>query len=324
MNNRKLSSKLYAVGIGAANLDIYGKTSLPIKEHYDHPGTIYATAGGVTRNVCENLANLGTDIKLISAIGDDFFGKMIIGLSEEAKIDMSNIIRVKNCSSAAFMQVQDKNNDMHLAICDMSINKNITVSFLKTKTKLLKNAKLLIVDPSLSKEVIKYLCSLEVPLFLDTVSDFYAKKIIPYIKYIYTIKCNKTEAESITGIKIINKETLLKAANKILNKGCKRIYITLGRKGSFYIDKNESILMKIKESKNVVNASGCGDAFFATVIYGYIKGYSNEETLKLALVFGKETLKAEGAINKNITANKLNKLKKGEKYEKLRELSFNR
>ena len=41
----------YVVGIGAANVDIYCKSSINIREHFDHPAKISYSPGGVTRNI---------------------------------------------------------------------------------------------------------------------------------------------------------------------------------------------------------------------------------------------------------------------------------
>ena len=43
----------YVVGIGATNVDIYCKSKIEIKEHFDHPSDISYTPGGVTRNILD-------------------------------------------------------------------------------------------------------------------------------------------------------------------------------------------------------------------------------------------------------------------------------
>ena len=61
----------YIVGVGAANADLNGASLAPIHLRDSNPGHISLSAGGVTRNVCENLARLGADVKLLSCVGDD-------------------------------------------------------------------------------------------------------------------------------------------------------------------------------------------------------------------------------------------------------------
>ena len=65
----------YIVGVGAANADLNGASLAPIHLRDSNPGHISLSAGGVTRNVCENLARLGADVKLISAVGSDVYAE---------------------------------------------------------------------------------------------------------------------------------------------------------------------------------------------------------------------------------------------------------
>ena len=64
---------VYAVGVGGANIDLCGRSYAPIEPRDSNPGEIEISAGGVTRNICDNLARLGADVKLVSAVGDDLF-----------------------------------------------------------------------------------------------------------------------------------------------------------------------------------------------------------------------------------------------------------
>ena len=52
-------SEPYVLGIGAANIDVHGKSRVPIVMRDSNPGHLRTSAGGVTRNVLENLARLG-------------------------------------------------------------------------------------------------------------------------------------------------------------------------------------------------------------------------------------------------------------------------
>ena len=71
-------SEPYVLGIGAANIDVHGKSRVPIVMRDSNPGHLRTSAGGVTRNVLENLARLGVRTKLISAVGADLYGEMFI------------------------------------------------------------------------------------------------------------------------------------------------------------------------------------------------------------------------------------------------------
>ena len=62
---------MYVLGIGAANVDVHGMSRAAIVMRDSNPGHLRTSAGGVTRNVMENLARLGVDARMVSAQGDD-------------------------------------------------------------------------------------------------------------------------------------------------------------------------------------------------------------------------------------------------------------
>ena len=301
---------IYVVGIGAANVDIYGKSSIKIKPHYDHPSIIKTTAGGVTRNILANISKLGIKTKLLTAVGDDIYARLIIDEAKKVGIDTKDIIKVKGDRSGVFMQVQDNNNDMHLALCDMTITKSINETYIKSKDKVLKNASLIILDPSLDNKVFKYILKTyqDIPIFVDPISDNYALKIKTLLKDIYCIKPNKTELENLSGMSINNKDDLFNAFIKV-NKKVKKLYVTLGINGCLYKDENNKLVIrKFNKVNNMANASGAGDSFFGALAYSYINKYSEEDTIDLALAAGTASILSEKTINPNMDVKYLRKI----------------
>ena len=305
----------YFVGIGAANLDLYGKSEIPIREHYDHPSHIESSVGGVTRNILDNLSRLGVRTKLLSAVGDDYFGEIILHQSEKQGIDTSLVKKVKGSSSGIFMQVLDEKNDMHMALCDMSVIHNIDVSYLKDNDKVLQNAKAIAFDPSLPPSSVEYLLEnySHKALFLDPVSDLYAERIAPYVDRVFAVKPNTTELAAMTGMPTGNFKEVKKAAASLIERGVKRVYVSLGKDGCLYIDKDRCVRRKFAEEKKMVNASGAGDAFFAGIIYGYMEDIGIEETLDHALAAGILTIRSHQVISPDMSTIELENIIKENK-----------
>lgn len=306
----KSSKNKYIVGIGAANVDIYAKSDIRIRPHYDHPSIIKTTPGGVTRNILENASKLGVKTKLLTAVGDDIYGDIVLDSCLKAGIDTKNILKIKGARTGIFMQVQNNNNDMHLAMCDMSISKNINIKYINSKDKLIKRAKALVLDPSLDIEVIEYILNryTNVPIFVDPISDLYAKKIKPYLNRIYCIKPNRSELENLAGIKIKNNNDLLKAYSKV-NSYTDNLFVSCGRYGCIYTNENNEIIKrKLKPVKDMANASGAGDAFMAALLYSYVNDLKVEKTVDYALSAGTATILDEHTINPNLSVKLLRKI----------------
>ena len=308
----------YIVGIGAANVDIYGKSNIKIREHFDHPSIIKTTVGGVTRNILENASKLGLKTVLLTAVGDDIYGSMVINESKKSKIDVSHVAVIKSERTGAFMQVQDANNDMHLALCDMSISKNINVDYIKSKNSIIKNSSAIVLDPSLDNKVIEYLLNTynSIPFFVDPISDLYAKKIKPYLSKIYCIKPNKSELSQLSGI-IINDSSSLKKAYDKVNKKVMALFVSLGKDGCLYKNELGEVRKKrLKHIKNMANASGAGDAMMAAILYSYINEFDLDKTIDYALSAGSAAVIDENTINPKMSVKLLLKILKETSYEK--------
>ena len=307
-----VSNESYVLGIGAANVDIYGKSQIPIKTHYDHPANICSNVGGVTKNVLTNLSKLGTQTKLLTAIGDDGYGKQIIEDCRNNAIDTTNITEAKGNPSGVFMQVQDDNNDMYLALCDMSVLEKISPEYIRSKKNVLLNAKLVFIDSSLRtdtlEEIIK-ICKGIVPIYVDPISDNYAKKIRKYVGDFTCIKPNKTELENLSDIKIENKKDLYRACEKLLSKGLNKIFVSLGKDGILYMDNQGNVISKkLKPITKMVNASGAGDAVMAVIMYGNINDLQIDKTIDYALASGIAAITSKETINENMSIDLLKKI----------------
>ena len=142
-----INDESYVVGIGASNVDVYGKSRIKIRTHYDHPADIRSSVGGVMHNIITNYVRLSGKARIITAYGDDSYGRSIVEDFQKNQIDYSDSLQVPGVSSGVFMQIQDENNDMYLAICDMSILDRITPEYLRGKEKIIAGAGLDVTDP---------------------------------------------------------------------------------------------------------------------------------------------------------------------------------
>lgn len=309
----------YVLGIGAANVDIYGKSNIKIRTHYDHPAIINSNVGGVTKNILTNLSKLGVNTKLMTALGNDSYKDVILKNCEINNIDTKDCLIVNNKSSGVFMQIQDENNDMYLALCDMSALEFITPTYLNSKASTILNSKIVLFDPSLSDSAIKSLiklCKGKVPLYADPVSDNYALKMKEYVSELTCLKPNRTELENLSGVKIKDNSDLLKACTKLLDKGLEKIYVSLSKDGILYVDKQgNKIKKKLKPVNNMVNASGAGDALMAGIIYGEINNSDIHNTIDYGLAAGIAAITSKETVNENLSIDLLKKILKENKYE---------
>ena len=272
------------VAIGAANVDIHGFTEKPLLRRDSNPGRIETCLGGVSRNVSENLVKMGVKTTLITAIGDDPFGRQIREHSTQTGIDLSHCLIVPEVQSSTYMAIMDDTGDMALALSDMRILDKLKVSHLQARASLLRKAPAIVADAGLTTEVMQWLVNTfpDQKIILDPVSTGKCRRMKSITGQFYCLKMNQLEAEFLADTVIRNDHDLTLAADRFMAMGVRKIYITLGAEGVYYRHEGMSGRVEAPRLKSV-NATGAGDAFTAAVVYGELLDWEMEKTARFAV-----------------------------------------
>ena len=304
-------TKQYVCVIGGANIDLQGSSDNALLLNDSNPGEISMSSGGVGRNIAENIARLSIPTKIFSYVGSDAMGNFLIESTQKANVDTTYINRHPSLPTSQYLSVLDDNNDMLVSISDMRIINEMSVDDIKSHSSTLNQSSVIIIDTNVPIDVIEYVTEefSHIPLFLDTVSIAKSSKIIHLIGKFHTVKPNRLESELITGIKITDESSMLKAAKNLFDRGCKQIFITLGEDGVFYFD-GKDYGKYTQEKIEVVSANGAGDAFVAGMVYGFLKLNSIKETVKYASVAAMIALKSKNTISNQLTVENIKLLLK--------------
>jgi len=110
------------------------------------------------------------------------------------------------------------------------------------------------------------------------------------------------ELEILAGMEIRSDEDLQRAGARLIEKGLKRLFVSLGAEGCFYMDYTGLVLRRrLRPVKQMVNASGAGDSFAAAMLYATLQGYDAEKTLDYGMAAGIAAVTHERTINPNMS-----------------------
>lgn len=300
-----LRSGSYAVVVGGVNVDIGGRSFAPLIRADSNPGTVSVSLGGVGRNIAHNLSLLGADVRLLAAYGDDLHGQQVVSSCASLGIDLSHALKVPGGTTSTYLYLTDEQGEMALAVSDMSICEKITPAYLAEHSGVLNNARVVVADANIPTESLRWLAeNCTAPLFVDPVSTTKAEKLRDILGKIHTLKPNKLEAELLTGLPIRNKTDLEAAARKLLSTGMQRVFISLGADGALAADEAGCQWLK-NIPGNMVNTTGCGDAFMASLVWSYMEGLDLTESARAGLAAGSIAMESEQTINPNMSAEAL-------------------
>lgn len=296
-------SRGYILGIGAANIDMMGRSAQTLVMENSNPGIIGASVGGVTHNVCANAARLGLEVKLITALGSDLYAGEIRRDCLEMGIDPSCSMVVPGHGSSVYLSIHNDNGEMSVAVSDMRVLQHLTVDFLKEKDHVISGAGAIMMDTGLPEAVLTYVTGTygdRIPVFVDPVSYTYARKLSGSLAGYDTIKPNNFELEELSGMDPAG--GLEPACRHLLDRGAGRVVVSLGREGCFSLDRaGTAVWVRGKPLDNIANATGAGDAFMGGLLYASVHSLDPEQSLLFATGVARLALQHPHTINPNVS-----------------------
>ncbi|CAO2813439.1 unnamed protein product [Amaranthus hypochondriacus] len=249
--------KAMPVIIGGMVFDIHATTSIPSTSKTTTPGKIEFMLGGVARNIAECLLKLGTKSFLISALGCDLAGDLLLEQWKSAGLLTEGIQRGLDITTASVCNMFDVNGDLTAGVASVeTIERYVTPKWIQQFKSVVHLAPLMLVDANLSPESLEASCklatNLDVPVWFEPVSVAKSKRVSAVAKYITFASPNEHELVSMANslshenrfsptrrdqdkmnasIESLFKE-LKPAIIVLLEKGIKFVLVTLGPDGA--------------------------------------------------------------------------------------------
>ena len=287
----------YVTVVGGVNVDIGGRPEAALVARDSNPGAVHSSLGGVGRNIAHNMALLGLDTRLLTAFGDDLNAQKLAASCGELGIDISQSPVIPGGRTSTYLFINDERGDMALAVSDMEIYQHLTPQALAQRHKLLDASQVVVIDTNIPEESIAWLAeNCAAPLFADPVSTAKAVKLKPVLGKLHTLKPNRLEAELLSGVPITGEASLNKAADALLETGLRRVFISLGAEGVFAADRSGRVQLPCL-SAELVNATGCGDAFMAAIAWAYLRGTDLADTARAGLAASSIAMESRETIN---------------------------
>ncbi|PWJ90046.1 pseudouridine kinase [Oceanotoga teriensis] len=310
----------YVSVIGGINIDLNAKTDYNYKFN-SNPGNIFYSAGGVGRNIAENISKLGIKTYLFGVVGLDIFGEYVIDTTKNINLDLSRILKTKKYSTGIYLSILNNDNDMSYAISDMKINSLIDRNYIKNNLEILLNSKLCIIDTNLDYETILYIvhflnCN-KIKYIIEPVSIQKINKLYNIKENIQCITPNIVELRN-----FIDEDFVFNNEKEDNDNDIKKIFdlikykinfiddiiVTLGKDGVLFFDIiNDEYFYEKSFSIEVINANGAGDAFLAGYSYGIYNEFDKIKSVRLGICNSLINLQSDDTVSKLLSEDLLKK-----------------
>lgn len=288
----------YVAVCGGVNIDVGGRSHAPLAAGDSNPGVIRSSLGGVGRNIAHNLALLGVPVKLFTALGGDDGARRIRESCRALGIDLFRALTVPEAATSGYLYIEGPDGDMALALSDMEIYARLTPDYFASVMDALNAAACVVLDANLPAESIDYIAAhCTAPLFADPVSGAKAPRLRGALPRLHTLKPNRIEAEALSGVAVTDEQSALRAADALLAAGPRRVFLTLGADGVLAAEGGERVRLPNVRGGLHVNASGCGDAFTAALVWATLHGAPLRRCAQYALAAAAVALESDETVN---------------------------
>ncbi|KAK8636519.1 hypothetical protein V6N13_124265 [Hibiscus sabdariffa] len=272
------------VVIGAMVLDIQATSSIPPHPRTTCPGQVQYVQGGVARNIAECMGKLGADPFLISVLGFDMAGTLLMEHWKSAKLTTEGIRRHQDIKTPTVCHILDVTGEVAAGVASVeAVEKFLTPEWFQQFKHVIRSAPILMVDANLSPPALEASCRLaaesNIPVWFEPVSIAKSKRIAPIVKYITFASPNEDEliamANALSSGNLFppiekNKcstdtlfQMLKPAIWLLLQKGVKVLVLTIGSDGVILCTKGEPNSWRIGLGKS--RQHGFGQQLFETM-----------------------------------------------------------
>jgi len=274
-NNMKDNISFYC--LGAAHNDIKARALTRPLMGDSVPVEISHCLGGVACNIAVNLAYCGARVALLSCVGKDSAGHNLIKSLELNNIDTRDILLSPFSPTAKYYAFLTPEGELFVAGADMKIYEEISIELVSPLISQRSHMSDWIIDANISGPTIKLVAQnikSHQRLWGIGVSTHKTAALAQGFPHYYGLILNQDELLALTKI-----PDAQQALRVLRAQGCSYIIVTAGALGVFYCDE-ENIGFRECCAREIIDATGAGDAFSAGVIYSLAAGENLEQALE--------------------------------------------
>jgi pseudouridine kinase len=294
------------VGIGGATLDRKYLAKARLRAGTSNPVAAARLGfGGVARNVIETLARLGSDASLITLVGDDENGHLLLRHLRDRGADTSAVMVRAGQRTAEYIAALEPDGQLALGLADMNILDGFTLADLDRADAWLAAASWVFADCNLPADILAALLRrrhrARFRLAIDAVSTPKAARLPENLSGLDLLFVNWDEARAyLAATGRPQCATAPATALALRAAGAAQLVLTLGENGLLVAEGDEVEAIPAVPAKSV-DVTGVGDALIAAVLFGLGTGKSLAAAARLGTLLAALTIEVEASVHPELS-----------------------
>lgn len=268
------------VGLGVATIDIVMLVDhLPAEEEIERALDLTLQGGGPVATAIVTLARLGARTAMLDAIGDDWRGKLILEDFAAEGVEMAYLARRMGCTTATACLLVRRETGSRTIVFLPGTTPDLTPEELPRQV--IEGARFLHLNGR-HLEACLQACRWGKQAGVQVSFDGGARRYRPEMRQLVPLSDICIVAGDFAE-KYTQESGLEAEARALLAEGPRLVAITDGIRGSWVFPRQgPSFHQPAFRVPNVVDTTGCGDAYHGAFLFGLLKGMDLEKTAALA------------------------------------------
>jgi pseudouridine kinase len=291
---------------GGAVVDRHLRLLAPPVSGTSNPSAVSTSAGGVARNVAENLALLGARVRLVSRVGDDDAGRMLVSNLRTRGVDTSPVVVDAAAPTAQYVAVLDPAGELVIGAAAMEILDGVTPEDIEAAWPA--PGEWLFVDCNVPAATLAAVVAKAradgTRLAVDAVSTPKVTRLVGEagLRGIRVLFCNLDEARALlTALDHPSDGGAYAIAQDIVALGARAVVLTLGIQGVI-IAGVWGVRAVPAVPARVVDVTGAGDALVAGALSVLARGDTLDAAVRIGLAAAAFTVASPLSVRPDVAA----------------------
>ncbi|WP_145250591.1 ribokinase [Pseudomonas oryzihabitans] len=286
--------KIAVIGSNMVDLITYIER-LPVQGETLEAPDFALGCGGKGANQAVAAAKLGSEVLMVTKVGDDLFADNTLANFRRFGIDTRHVTRAPGRSSGvAPIFVQPDSHNSILVV--KGANAALGPADIQAAEADLRDCALIVLQLEIALETVYAAIDcgqrLGIPVLLNpapAVADLSAAHLARLDYFVP----NETELALVSGLPVADRDSAFAAARVLAGRGIRHVVVTLGAAGALYVGEEGEFSLP-GQRVAALDTTGAGDAFIGCFAHGRVQGLGLREAMQRAVAYSALSVTGRG------------------------------
>ncbi|MFC5280945.1 ribokinase [Arcanobacterium canis] len=265
--------------------------------------------GGKGANQAVAAARIGSDVLMVTRVGNDMFADNTIANFEANGIDTRYVLRTEATSGVAPIFVDPESHNSIIIV--KGANAQLSPADIDAAGNDIAKCKLIVLQLEVPLETVYYAIEFgkqhNIPVLLNP-APAAPDLVLEKVKDATYFMPNESELSLLTGMPVETLDDIRNAASALLDAGMKNVIVTLGSRGAIWISKSGEVMIE-GETVDARDTTGAGDAFIGCFSHHLVATGDVEASMRMANKYAANSVTKLGTQTSYATAEEFDAVK---------------